>query len=168
VVRFSANHRFHGGPDAVAKVLSDPGFYVDLDLPDLDRPDLVEHSSVGDDVFVRLRYRYVGDLDPIVLRLLGHQPLSWIQEIRVDTRKSSGTLGYAAERNPKLLHGSASFILEAEGDETVRHLEGELVVQVIAIGGMAENAIMPGLLRRLDIEAVALDRRLGTGPTSGL
>jgi hypothetical protein len=163
-VRFTASHRFHGGPDVVAQVLSDPGFYVALDLPDLSRPDVIEHSDVGDDVFVRLRYSYVGDLDPIVLRLLGHQSLSWIQEIRIDTRKTSGTLGYAAERNPKLLHGSASFILEADGDETVRHLEGELVVHVTAIGGMAEHAITPGLLRRLDIEAVALDERLKAGP----
>jgi hypothetical protein len=163
-VRFSASHRFHGRPEAVAKVLADPDFYVELDLPDLSRPDVIEHSAVGDDVFVRLRYQYVGDLDPIVHRLLGHQPLSWIQELRIDTRKTSGTLGYAAERNPKLLHGSASFILEADGAETVRHLEGELVVHVTAIGGMAEHAITPGLLRRLDIEALALDERLRGGP----
>ena len=89
----------------MAKVLSDPGFYVDLDLPDLSRPDVIEHSAVADDVFVRLRYMYIGDLDPIVHRLLGHQPLSWIQELRIDTRKTSGTLGYAAERNPKLSMG---------------------------------------------------------------
>lgn len=161
-MRFHAQHRFHGPPDAVAKVLSDPGFYVDLDIPDLKRPELLEQSRVGDTVVLRLRYEFVGDLDPIVHRLLGHQRLSWIQEVSTDLKAASGRIAYEAESNPRLLHGKAAFVLEPDAEETVRRLDGELVVAVVGIGGMAEHRIVPGVLRRLDLEAGALDDRLRT------
>jgi Protein of unknown function (DUF2505) len=161
-MRFHAQHRFHGGPDAVFKVLSDPSFYMDLEIPDLSRPEVLEHTSTGDEVGLRLRYEYVGDLDPIVHRFLGHQRLTWIQEVRIDRRAASGTIGYEAEKTPRLLHGDASFVLEPDGDETVRRLDGELVVHVAGIGGMAEHRIVPGLIRRLDIEAQAVNDRLGS------
>jgi hypothetical protein len=163
-VRFHARHRFHGAPEAVAALLADPGFYADLDIPDLQRPELIEAAAQGDDAMVRLRYEFVGDVDPIVRRFLGHQRLSWIQEVRVERRTGRGTLRYEAESNPRLLHGEAAFRLEPDGEETVRHLDGDLVVALGVISGMAEHRIVPGLLRRLDIEAEALDGRLQATP----
>jgi hypothetical protein len=164
-VRFHAQHRFHGAPEAVARLLADPSFYADLDIPDLKRPELIEQASQGEDAVVRLRYEFVGDLDPIVHRFLGAQRLSWIQEVRTDVHTGRGTLGYKAEGNPRLLHGEATFrldpvTLESGGEGTIRHLDGELVVALGVISGMAEHRIVPGLLRRLDIEAEALDERL--------
>jgi hypothetical protein len=94
--------------------------------------------------------------------LLGNQRLAWIQEVRVDSSNGSGTLSFGAEKDPKRLHGSATFTLEPDGTESVRHLQGELVVAVPGIGGMAERRIVPGLLRRLDIEAAAVDEALGS------
>jgi Protein of unknown function (DUF2505) len=58
------------------------------------------------------------------------------------------------------LHGSADFVLISAGGGTVRRLDGELVVAVPVIGRMAERRIVPGLLRRLDRDAQALDDRL--------
>jgi hypothetical protein len=159
-MRFRAQHRFHGRPGAVAQVLSDPSFYLDLDLPDLNRPEVVEHRADDHEAMVLLRYEFVGDLIPMARRVLGNQQLSWMQEVRIDLQARSGTLQFRAERNPKLLHGDAHFALEAEGEETVRQLEGELVVAIPGIGGMAERRIVPGLLRRLDIEAQAVNERL--------
>ena len=57
--RFSAQHRIHGRPDAVSKVLSDPNFYLDLELPDLTRPEVIDHRSEGNDAVLRLRYEFV-------------------------------------------------------------------------------------------------------------
>jgi uncharacterized protein DUF2505 len=161
-MRFRAQHRFHGQPGAVAQVLSDPSFYLDLDLPDLNRPEVLERRGDDDQVVLRLRYEFVGDLIPMARRVLGNQQLLWVQEVHIDLRAPAGTLQFGAERNPKLLHGEAHFDLEPDGGETVRHLEGDLVVAIRGIGGMAERRILPGLLRRLDIEAQALNRRLGT------
>ena len=161
-MRFRAQHRFRGQPGAVAQVLSDPSFYLDLDLPDLNRPEVVERGGDDNEVVLRLRYEFVGDLIPMARRVLGNQQLSWMQEVRIDLRSPSGALQFGAERNPKLLHGDAHFDLEPDGDETVRQLDGELVVAIPGIGSMAERRIVPGLLRRLDIEAQALNERLGT------
>ena len=73
-------------------------------------------------------------------------------------------LRFEAERDPKRLHGGARFVLTTVADGTVRRLDGELVVAVPGVGRMAERRIVPGLLRRLDIEAQALNVRLKDAP----
>jgi Protein of unknown function (DUF2505) len=159
-MRFTAEHRFDGSPTAVAGLLGDPEFYLTLALPDLSQPVVLEHRSDGSISQVRLRYEFVGSLNPMARRLVGAERLAWIQEIRVDRSAGSGGLVFSAERQPGRLHGSASFVLAAQGDGTVRQLEGELVVAVALVGSAAERQIVPGLLRRLDIEAEGLAERL--------
>jgi uncharacterized protein DUF2505 len=159
-MRFEAEHRFHGTPGAVAGLLSDPDFYINLRLPDLAQPVLVEHRVNGSRAAMTLRYEFVGSLDPMARRLLGNSRLAWIQEISVDQSAGSGSLDFKAQADPKRLHGTADFRLLSQGVMTVRTLSGELKVAVPLIGPAAERKIIPGLLRRLDIEAEALDRRL--------
>ena len=138
----------------------DSAFYLDLTLPDLSQPELLERSDNGDVTTLRLRYDYVGNLDPLAHRLLGSSRLAWIQETRIDRSADSGVIHFEAERDPKRLHGSSDFVLTQDGDNTVRRLDGELIVALPGIGRMAERRIVPGVLRRLDIEAQALEDRL--------
>jgi hypothetical protein len=159
-VRFHTEHSFAAPPPAVAGVLADPAFYLDLTLPDLDQPELLGSTDDGDAAVIRLRYRFVGRLDPMARRLIGSGHLAWIQEVRVQRSTASGTLGFEAEREPRRLHGSADFTLAPSAGGTTRRLEGELVVAVPGVGGLAERRIVPGLLRRLDIEAEAVDGAL--------
>lgn len=163
-------------------MLADPYFHRGLELPDLRLLDVTSATQpVGDgaptgdpaagdhdsdpagsddgDVELVLRYEYTGHLDPVALRLLGGTRLTWSQELHLH-RGSSGWLVFSAEANPALLHGRADFTLEGEGEGTVRRLEGELVVAVPVVGGMAERRIVPGVLLRLDVEADAVRRRL--------
>jgi Protein of unknown function (DUF2505) len=64
-------------------------------------------------------------------------------------------------RTPSGLHGAGDITLRPDdGGGTVRRIDGELVVRAPLIGGTAERRIVPGLLRRLDVEAHALDDRL--------
>jgi hypothetical protein len=162
-VRFHTEHRFDGSVEAVVAILSDPDFYLGLDLPDLSRPELLEHGVEGDEAVVRLRYEFVGSLDPIAQRLIGSGRLAWVQEVRVDQSRGSGQLRFEAEKNPRQLHGAADFGLSPDGAATVRTIDGELVVAVPGIGRMAERRIVPGLVRRLDIEAQAVDDQLSLG-----
>lgn len=163
-MRFRAEHHYRGPLRAVVALLADPTFYLDLDLPDLSRPELVEEREDGDDVVLRLRYEFDGNLDPMAARLIGSGRLAWIQEVRVDRVAGTGSLGFEAERDPRRLHGAADFVVAAEGAVAVRRLEGELVVAVPGVGRLAERRIVPGILRRLDIEARAMDDRIeGTG-----
>jgi hypothetical protein len=159
-VRFDTEHSFAAPAAAVVGVLTDPDFYLDLALPDLDQPELLGSTDDGDAAVIRLRYQFVGRLDPMARRLIGSGRLAWIQEVRVRRSTSSGTLGFEAEREPRRLHGSAEFTLAPSAGGTTRRLEGELVVAVPGVGGLAERRIVPGLLRRLDIEAEAVDAAL--------
>jgi hypothetical protein len=162
-VRFHAEHHFTASTEAVITLLSTPGFYLDLDLPDLSRPELLDHHQNGDVAVVHLRYEFEGHLDPIAQGLLGSSRLAWIQEVRVDRAAEAGTIGFHAEKGPRKLHGTADFVVVASGDGSLRRLDGELVVAVPGIGRMAERRIVPGVAARLDIEARAVEDQVGRG-----
>lgn len=159
-VRFAAEHRFRAPVDAVAALLLDPDFHRTLDLPDMAVIDVVATGADGESV-LRVRYRFVGQLDPIARRLLGRRELTWAQELRLDPATGTGWLSFAADADPRRLHGAADVALEALDGGTLRRIEGELTVAVPLLGGRAEGHILPGLLRRLDIEAAAVEQRLG-------
>ena len=144
----------------MAALLVDSAFYLHLALPDLSLPELVEEHSEGDHSMLRLRYEFVGSLDPIAQRLLGSSRLAWIQEVRVNKSAGTGALTFEAEKDPRRLHGAADFVLTEAMGGTLRRIDGDLVVAVPGIGGMAERRIVPGLLRRMDIEAQAMDEKL--------
>lgn len=167
-MRFTARHRFDASPGEVAAALTDPAFHLSLDLPDLSRPEVLEHRSGPEGALLRLRYEFTGSLDPIAKRLLGSRRLTWVQDISLDAGPgtgtlSTGTLSFGAEAEPGRLHGSARFRLEQDRGGTQRLIDGEVVVAVPGVGGMAERRIVPGLLRRLDIEAQALETHLAPG-----
>ncbi len=147
-------------------MLGDADFYRSLDLPDLRlleiRPlDAAAEASPGSSGLL-LRYEYVGSLDAAAQRLLGGARLAWAQEVRL-RGSSGGSLTFAAESRPGLLHGDAAFAFEGDGTGTVRRLEGELVIAVPVLGGIAERRIVPGVLHRLDVEAEAVSDRLRSG-----
>jgi hypothetical protein len=160
-MRFQAQHHFSGSVGAVIGVLGDPEFHRALPLPDLAPPEVLAAEDDGDTVRLDLRYAYTGSIDPMAKRFLGGGDLTWRQELRLDRTSGSGSLHFAADADPKKLHGKASFRFEAAADGgTRRSLQGELVVSIPLVGGMAERAIVPGVLERLDLEAAALNERL--------
>ena len=174
-MRFRAEHRFGGPVDAVVALLTDPDFHRELQLPDVSPPEVMAADVDGDDAHLQLRYEFVGSLDSIVTRLLGGRKLTWLQDLDLDRTTGKGRLRFAAEADPKRVHGKADFTIEpvdgnggdggngGSGTTSVRRLSGELKVDVFPVGGMAERRIVPGLQRRLDIEAAELDRRLRSG-----
>jgi hypothetical protein len=161
-VRFRAEHEFPAPPAAVAALLCDGAFHVGVDLPDLSRPEVVEQSAAGPVRTLRCRYEFVGHLDPIARRLLGHRRLTWLQELRLDTATGEGRLTFAAEGGADRLHGAADVALDPldGGSRTRRRIEGELFVKMPLVGGQAERRIVPGLVRRLEVEAAALTAAL--------
>lgn len=161
-MRFVAEHRFAAPVDAVIAGLTDPAFHRELQLPDLRLVDVDGHTNQTHAV-LRLRYDFVGHLDPFARRLLGDRRLTWLQELRLDRVSGSGRLSFQAEADPRRLHGSADVALVPDGGGTRRTVDGELVVAVPVVGGSAERRIVPGLRRRLDIEADALNQRLHSG-----
>ncbi len=162
-MRFHAEHEFEAAPAAVAAILCDPAFHLALDLPDLSRPEVVAESAAGTERVLKLRYTFVGHLDPIARRILAGRSLTWIQELRLDAGTGVGKLSFSAEAEPDRLYGSADVALSAEppdGARTRRRIAGEFFVKVPLVGGTAERRIVPGLVSRLDVEAAGLSRLL--------
>jgi Protein of unknown function (DUF2505) len=161
-VHFVAEHRFAAPVEAVIDGLTDPAFHRELQLPDLKLLDVEAHTDQAETV-LRLRYDFVGHLDPLARRLLGNRRLTWVQQLRLDRDSGAGQLTFEAEADPQRLHGRADVALKPDDGGTRRIVDGDLVVAVPVVGGSAERRIVPGLLRRLDIEANALDQRLRSG-----
>jgi hypothetical protein len=145
----------------VLDLVVDPSFYRDLELPDLELRDVVGQEDEGSRASIVLRYEYVGQLDPIVYRVLGTRPLTWLQTVAVDRADVTGELDIAIEASSSRLDGRVAFTFAADHDAgCLRQLDGEVRVNVPFLGGQAERRIVPGFLRRLDIEAEYLARRL--------
>jgi Protein of unknown function (DUF2505) len=164
-MRFQVEHRFNGSPSEVAALLTDPRFYETLVLPDVSEPEVLESSADAQRSILRIRYQFTGDLDAMGRRLLPKERLAWIQQVSVEHSNDSGDLRFNAEADPKRLHGSGHFDLRSDDGGCVRRLAGELVVAVPLIGSRAERKIVPGVLRRLDIEAQAINDALARGRT---
>lgn len=161
-MHFQVEHEFAGSCAQVADVLCDPEFHAELDLPDLSRPQVVESSIDGAIRLLRLRYEYVGQIDPVARKLLGDRTLAWVQELRLDTTTYSGKLSFSAEQDAGRLNGAAEVAIAAvDGPlQSRRCIDGDLHVRVPLVGGNAERRIVPGLVRRLDVEAAALSKEL--------
>jgi hypothetical protein len=159
-MRFRAEHRFDAGVAPVLAVLVDPAFHRGLRLPDCELLDVVEAATDGGEAVLRLRYEFVGHLDAVAHRLLGGRSLRWSQDLRLDVVAGTGRLTVAAEADPRRLHGEAAVTVRPRDGGSARTIDGELVVAAPLVGGMAERRIVPGLLRRLDIEAAAVDAHL--------
>jgi hypothetical protein len=160
-VRFEVEHEFPASCAKVADILCDPAFHSQLDLPDMSRPEVLTSSVDGTTRVLRLRYEYTGQLDSIARKVIGGRKLTWIQELRLDTTTHAGALTFSSEEQPDRLYGSAEVAITALDDARCRRrITGELNVRIPLVGGTAEKRIVPGLVRRLDVEAEALTNEL--------
>ena len=161
---FSTEHRFAAPPADVAALMVDPDFEASVELPDLALPEVLEHGRTGTEDVLRLRYEFTGHLDPIARRVVRNRTLTFVQEVRIDPATGHGRLQLNVEADPDRVRGEATIRIDAEGDRaSVRRIEGTFTVGVPLIGGTAERAILPGVLRRMDVEADALAQRIAAG-----
>jgi Protein of unknown function (DUF2505) len=160
-VRFTTEHRFPAPPGAVAALMVDPDFETHVELPDLSTPTVLEHDVAAAVHVLRLRYEYVGQLDPMARRLLGSRQLALVQAVRLDPASGRGQLTLEAEADPARLHGAATItVTPDQGGGSVRRLDGDFTVKVPLMGSRVERKLLPGILSRLDVEAAALVARL--------
>jgi hypothetical protein len=157
-MRFDVTHELHGAAAAVVDGLFDPHFHVGLELPDVGTPEVVRAEAGANPRVLDLRYEYVGSLDPIIKRLLAGRKLTWLQRLELDTAAGRGQLTIVADADPKRLSGTAAVTVTAIDAAVTRlAIHGELRVNVPLLGGTAERKLVPGIVQRLDLEAVALN-----------
>ena len=160
-MHFEHEHEFAGTVEQVATLMSDPGFQTMLELPDLARPDVVARDVDGTARHLTLRYEYIGQLDPIAQKVVGGRKLTWVQDLRIDVATGAGTLGFSADGVGGRADGTATVSIVATGDAACRRtISGDFRIRIPLLGGKAEQAIVPGLARRLDVEADAVAAEL--------
>ena len=160
-MRFEVEHAFDADPASLIAVWLDPAFHLALELPDVSLPKLVTDTTMGTKHTLDLRYEFVGHVDPIVNKLLAGRALAWRQHLMFDTASRRGILTVVSEDGGERLKASGQIVLEETADHgTRRTMRGDLRVRVPVVGGTAERRIVPGLVRRLDVEADALRARL--------
>jgi hypothetical protein len=156
-VKLAARHRFAASVAEVCDGMGDPDFYAGLRLPDVEPPQVLARTEEGDHVDVRVRFRYTGKLDPIARRIVGHDHVTWVQQLEIDRASQSCALQVVPEMGAVPVSCTGMFVLRAEGAGCVRILDGDLRIRVPLIGSRAERSLAPGILSRLDREAEALD-----------
>ena len=160
-MRLTSSHIFSAPAATVAAGMGDPDFYASLHLPDLEAPEVIVRTEDGARVDIHLRFTYTGKLDPIARRVVGREQVTWVQRLVVDAPRRTCTLTVAPEIGVIPVSCSGTFTLhDADGGQCLRTLAGELRVKVPVIGGRAERSLAPGITRRLDLEAGALDEYL--------
>ncbi len=153
-MHFEHEHEFAGTVEQVATLMSDAGFQTMLELPDLARPDVVAQDVDGTTHHLTLRYEYIGQLDPIAQKVVGGRKLTWVQDLRIDVSTGAGTLGFSADGVGGRADGTATVTIVATGDGACRRtISGDFRIRIPLLGGKAEKAIVPGLTRRLGVEA---------------
>ena len=163
-MRFESEHEFAASVERVAMLMSSPDFQAQLDLPDLSRPEVVTHEVDGSNQLLELRYQYVGQLDPIARRVVGNRTLTWIQVLQISATTGTGTLSFSAEEDAGRVNGAATVsIVPTDLGGSRRRIAGDFRIRIPVIGGTAERKIVPGLVRRLDVEADALSAALAAG-----
>jgi hypothetical protein len=160
-MHFEVQHELSGPPAAVGAILCDPAFHQGLELPDVSAPEVVEHSTSGASCVCKLRYEFTGHLDPIAQKVVAGRKLEWNQDLKLDCETGRGTLGFSASVDPKRLNGEATIALDPlDGTRTRLTIAGDLRVRIPLLGGRAEKAIVPGVVRRLEVEVDGIEAAL--------
>lgn len=162
-MRFELNQRFTGTADAVAAAYADPDLYPTLvGLPKLGGIEVLDHRSTPDQVVLRVRFRFIGDLPAAVTAVIDPARLTWVQESTHDLRTGAATFRLVPDHYPDRLKASGSFTISPlDQDGSTRRVQGELRVQALLVAGRVEQAIVSGLAEYLEAEAPAVDRYLG-------
>jgi hypothetical protein len=139
-VKLSASHIFDAPAAAVCEAMGDPDFYAGLDLPDVESPEVLVRTADGDRVDIHVRFTYTGKLDPIARRIVGHDHVSWVQRLVIDTTTMACALTVTPAAGVVPVTCTGRFELHpADGGQCLRTLTGELRVKVPIIGGRAEK-----------------------------
>jgi hypothetical protein len=157
-VKLSASHIFDAPPAVVCEGMGDSDFYAGLRLPDIEPPEMLARTANNGRVDIHVRFTYTGKLDPIARRIVGHDHVAWVQRLVIDPSTQSCELTVKPEVGVMPVSCTGRFELHhADDNRCLRTLSGDLRIKVPLIGARAERSLAPGILRRLDLEAAALD-----------
>ena len=161
-VRFRVDNLIHLSRETVEEAFVDPAFYDTLgEMPNIKAPDLLEREEDGDQVLLRFRYAFSGDLPPAARRVLDPGRMTWIHEETIFRQEHRSEFEMIPEYYKNKMTCSGGYRLEDMGGDTNQRLEGDLIIRYPLVGRLVELAIVSGLRQNLAQEARLLERSRG-------
>jgi hypothetical protein len=159
-MRFNVDQPIAAAVARVEEALVDPRFYKALAaMPNIGDPEVLECSERGDDVFLRVRYAFTGELAAPARRVLDPAKLTWVVESTVDRPTRTTTFRMLPDHYANRLSCGGTYALVPSGeDRTIQRMEGELRVNYPVVGGLAERGIVLGLKEHVAQEAGIIER----------
>ena len=161
-MRFRIEQRFTGSLVDVENALVDPAYLERLgSLPKLGAPTLV-HQVVTDDVVHQwVKYRFTGDLNAAVRRVVDPARLTWVEESTLDRATHRTTWRIVPDHYAGMIRCNGTFQLtELPGGGTLRIAEADIKVNVPLVGSKVERAIVSGLEEHAEAEQAVMDEWL--------
>ena len=157
-VQFSTTNEFNASAAHVVEALRDPEFYGSLDsLPDIATPEVVSHTVTNDSTLLIVRYRFTGQIDGFVRRLIGNEPLSWLQHTRFEDGAEQALVKIESEVARDLLRCNGTMVFTGTRRSSTRVMAANLDVRIPFIAGRVANSLVPGIVARIDAEAKGLN-----------
>jgi hypothetical protein len=159
-MHFELVQQLRGPLDVVESVLVNPEFLAELgSLPKLGSPVLLEQQDQGDKLRQRVRYRFVGELSPVVTAIIDPSRLTWVEDTTLDRSTHRTTWEIQPDNYANLLQASGDIALVPTGaDTTERRVDADVNVRVPLLGRKAEAAIVSGLREHAALEADMVNR----------
>jgi Protein of unknown function (DUF2505) len=159
-VRFDLDHRFGAPVAAVEDAMVDPVYLEALRLPDVAPPTVLGVETEDSLVTTRVAYQYTGSLDAIAQRVLRGSDIGWVQEVTLDRTTHRARFSVVPKVHADRLRCSGTYTLSERDGTTTRVISGDLRINVPLVASRAEKMIVPGLVRRMRLEAAFLDEWL--------
>ena len=161
-MRFAIQATIDAPRAAVEAALADRAYYEHLgdSLATLESPELLEASVHGSSMTTRVRYAFAGHVSGPAGMVVDESKLTWVIETHLDLERHEGTVVVVPDHYDGLLRCSGELRLDEVDGTTTEHLTGDLDVSVPLIASKAEEAIIGGLTRHVELEADALTRFL--------
>ena len=146
----------------IVDAYADPNLYEALpDLPNIGRPQVLDHRREANKAFLDIRYAFMGELPAPALAIIDPAQLTWVQRTTIDVRAGVASIVLEPDHYPDRLRCSGTFQFSThEAADCRRRVEGDLEVKVILVSGQVERALVLGLQEYLAAEADAVDRWL--------
>jgi hypothetical protein len=159
-MRFNVDQPIAAAVARVEEALVDRRFYKALaSMPNIGDPEVLECAERGDDVVLRVRYAFTGQLAAPARRVLDPAKLTWVVESAVDRPTRTTNFRMLPDHYANRLSCSGSYTLVPRGeDRTIQRMEGELRVNYPVVGRLAERGIVVGLKEHVAQEAGIIER----------
>lgn len=157
-MRFTVTETIAADRGDVVQALGDPDYYASLGdaSSSVRAPELLSTSTDSGTLLVRVRYAFAGTITGPAARVVDADKLTWVIETDYDTDTHTGTLVVVPDHYGGMLRCRGTLTLADHDEGTLQTVAGDLAVRVPLVGGAAEKAILGGLTRQLEVEAVAL------------